>query len=63
MVEIPMRLDTAAAARYLRDKHGIPIEEKTLRNRPWQAGQTVSGSSENLWTTSRRSPHSVHAYW
>jgi hypothetical protein len=33
MVEIPMRLDTAAAARYLRDKHGIPIEEKTLRNR------------------------------
>jgi hypothetical protein len=33
MVEIPMRLDTAGAARYLREKHGIPIEEKTLRNR------------------------------
>jgi hypothetical protein len=33
MVEIPMRLDTAAAARYLREKHGIPVEEKTLRNR------------------------------
>jgi hypothetical protein len=33
MVEIPMRLDTTGAARYLREKHGIPIEEKTLRNR------------------------------
>jgi hypothetical protein len=33
MVEIPMRLDTAAAARYLREKHGIPVAEKTLRNR------------------------------
>jgi hypothetical protein len=33
MVDTPMRLDTGAAASYLRDKHGIPIEEKTLRNR------------------------------
>jgi len=30
MVEIPMRLDTTGAARYLREKHGIPIEEKTV---------------------------------
>ncbi|MGA8758679.1 MAG: hypothetical protein WB611_20630 [Stellaceae bacterium] len=33
MVEIPKRLDTKASVRYLRDKHGIPITEKTLRNR------------------------------
>jgi hypothetical protein len=34
MVESPpMRLDTTEAARYLRDTHGIPVTEKTLRNR------------------------------
>jgi hypothetical protein len=33
MVEIPKRLDTKDSARYLRDQHGIPITEKTLRNR------------------------------
>ena len=31
-METPIRLDTAAAARYLREKPGIPVEEKTLRN-------------------------------
>jgi len=40
-----------------------PTGEKTLRSRPSQAGQMVSGSSENFWTTSSRSPHSVQAYW
>jgi len=29
----PKRLNTAEASRYLNDEHGIPITEKTLRNR------------------------------
>lgn len=33
MVEIRMHLDGAGASRYLHEKYGIPIEEKTLRNR------------------------------
>jgi hypothetical protein len=29
------RMRTEAASRYLKDKHGLPVEEKTLRN--WRA--------------------------
>jgi hypothetical protein len=32
----PPRMRTEQAARYLTDEHGLPVEEKTLRN--WRAG-------------------------
>jgi hypothetical protein len=42
-----------------------PTAEYTLRNRPVQAGQVVSVSSENACTASNSCPHSdtVQAYW
>ncbi len=41
----------------------MPTAEKTLRSRPWQDGHSVSGSSENFWTTSNCSSQAVQAYW
>ena len=40
----------------------IPTGEKTLRRSPPHAGHSVSGASENDWTTSRRSPQALQAY-
>jgi hypothetical protein len=39
-----------------------PTALNTLRNRPWQTGQTVSASSLKLCTCSKACPHSVQAY-
>src|SRR5690242_4491743 len=41
----------------------MPTGEKILRSFPPQAGHSVSGSSVNFWTASRRSSHAAHAYW
>jgi hypothetical protein len=39
-----------------------PTGENTLRNVPPQAGHSVSGGSEKLWTASSRSAQEVQAY-
>jgi hypothetical protein len=41
----------------------MPTGEKSFLSLPPQAGQTVSESSLNFWTASRRSSHAAHAYW
>src|SRR5215472_3001 len=41
----------------------MPTGEKTFRSLPPQLEHSVSGSSLNFWTASRRSSHAVHAYW
>jgi hypothetical protein len=40
----------------------MPTGENTLRSGPPHDGHSVSGASENDWTTSRRSLQALQAY-